>query len=133
MKACDEFIKFFEPLIVPESKEDWANDYGQFQLALDNWFNQDRQAYHKDVDAERNKEICRAAALRYHDPQETNLQRTFEAGFREGAAYADIHPYNSVIIEQNGVKKQVTLRELVDAYADKHKGEVTIELKGETE
>lgn len=129
MKACDEFIKYFEPLIVPESKDDWNNDYGQFQLALDNWFNHDHQAYHKGVDLARNKEICRAAALRYHDPQETNLQRTFEAGFREGAAYADLHPYDSITIEQNGVKKQVTLRELVDAYTDKHNGEVTIELK----
>lgn len=131
MNACNEFMAYFEPLIHPDNKTEWANDYGQFQHLLDNWFNQDRNAYQKGSDAARAKEICRAAALRYHDPMETNPQRCFEAGFREGAAYADLHPIDSVTIKQNGVIRQVPLRELMDAYAEKHNVEVTIELKGE--
>jgi len=93
MKACDDFMTYFEPLIHPDNKDDWSNDYGQFQYALDNWFNHDRQSYDKWSNADRAREISRAAALRYHDPHETNMQRTFEAGFREGAAYADLHPF----------------------------------------
>ena len=131
MNACNDFMAYFEPLILPEHKAEWANDYGQFQQLLDNWFNHDRDAYQKGSDAARAKEICRAAALRYHDPMEKNPQRCFEAGFREGAAYADLHPIDSVTIKQNGITRQVPLRELMDAYAEKHNVEVTIELKGE--
>lgn len=127
MKACDEFMRYFEPLIHPDNREDWNNDYFQLQYALDNWFNHDSNVrYQKDSEAERAKEICRAAALRYHDPYETNLQRTFEAGFREGAAYADLHPIDSITITDNGVKKQVTLKELAEAYTGK--SDIIVEL-----
>jgi len=126
MKACDDFMAYFEPLILPENKAEWANDYGQFQQLLDNWFRHDRDAYQKGSDAARAKEICRAAALRYHDPMEKNPQRCFEAGFREGAAYADLHPIDSVTIKQGDTVKQLPLRELMDAYAEKHNVEVTL-------
>lgn len=131
MNACNEFIKHFEPLITPDNRDDWNNNYGQFQYAMDNYFCKESDAYQKGSDAARAKEICRAAALRYHDPLEKNPQRNFEAGFREGAAYADLHPIDSVTIKQGDIVKQVPLRELMDAYAEKHNVEVTIELKGE--
>ena len=128
MKACDEFMAYFEPLIHPDNKQEWADTYGQFQYALDNWFRYgtDNVAYQKGSDAERAKEICRAAALRYHDPLETNLQRTFEAGFREGAAYADLHPLDSITIIDGGEKKRVTLKELAEAYTGK--SDIIVEL-----
>ena len=132
MKACDDFMRYFEPLIHPDNKEDWNNDYFQLQYALDNWFllgHGKDMAYKQGSDAERAKEICRAAALRYHDPMETNLQRTFEAGFREGAAYADLHPVDSITITEGGVTKQVTLKELVEAYTGK--SDIVIELKAQ--
>ena len=129
MKACDEFMSFFEPLIHPDNKQEWADNYFQFQYALDNWFKYGHGqavAYQKGSDAERAKEICRAAALRYHDPMETNLQRTFEAGFREGAAYADLHPIDSITILDGGEKKRVTLKELAEAYTGKK--DIVVEL-----
>jgi hypothetical protein len=124
--ACNAFTDYFEPLIHPDNKKEWADEYGQFQYALSNFLNKDRLPYQKGSDAERAKEICRAAALRYHDPMETNLQRTFEAGFREGAAYADLHPLDSITILDNGVKKRVTLKELAEAYTGK--SDIIVEL-----
>lgn len=131
MKACNEFIATFEPLINPDSRQEWNDGYGQFQLAMDNFFKPEH-AYDKHSDAERAKEISRAAALRYHDPMEKNPQRNFEEGFRLGAAYADLHPIGSVIITQNGVKQEVSIKELIDNYCDRHKGEIIIEMKGKT-
>ena len=124
--ACNTFTDYFEPLIHPDNRNEWADEYGQFQYALSNFLNKDRLPYRKDSDAERAKEICRAAALRYHDPMETNLQRTFEAGFREGAAYADLHPLDSITILDNGVKKRVSLKELAEAYTGK--SDIIVEL-----
>ena len=131
MIACNEFIEEFEPLINPDSKREWDDGYGQFQLAMDNYFKPEK-AYDKHSDAARAKEITRAAALRYHDPMEKNPQRNFEEGFRMGAAYADLHPIGSVTITQNGTSKEVSLKELIDCYCDKHQGEITIEMKGKT-
>lgn len=129
MIACNDFIVTFEPLINPDSKQEWNDGYGQFQMAMDNYFKPEK-AYDKHSDAERAREISRAAALRYHDPLEKNPQRNFEEGFRLGAAYADLHPIGTVTITQNGVSKDVSLKELIDYYTDKHKGEITIEMKG---
>lgn len=127
--ACNEFLQTFEPLINPDSKREWDDGYGQFQVAMDNYFKPE-QAYDKHSDAARAREITRAAALRYHDPFEKDPQRNFEEGFRLGAAYADLHPIGTVTITQNGVSKEVSLKELIDNYTDKHKGEITIEMKG---
>lgn len=91
--ACDKFIKDFEPLIDEDSKKEWCDGSGPFFEAMDNFFILDTDfQYDEKSDGERAKEIVRASWLRYADPYETNMRRIFMSGFRQGAAYADLHP-----------------------------------------
>lgn len=129
IRDCEAFLEYFEPLIQPEGKEVWARDYDHYRATMDAWFNQDPQVYQMFSSCDRAKEVCRAAGLRYCDPYETNPRRCFELGFREGAAYADLHPIGSVVIKQGDKEEEVSLTKLVAAYAKTDN--VTIELKGE--
>ena len=114
--ANERFVECFEKQINPVSKQEWQNGYFQFQEAMDNWFKRE-EAYKERGDGERTKEINRAAALRYHDPYEKNPQRCFEAGFREGAAYADLHPVGTITIRTNEGNIEVPIKEVVEFYA----------------
>lgn len=117
--ASQRFIDCFEKQINPVSKQEWISGYDQFQEAMDNWFKRE-EAYKERGDGERTKEINRAAALRYHDPYEKNPQRCFESGFREGAAYADLHPVGMVTIRTDEGNKDVPIKDIVEYYARAH-------------
>lgn len=117
--ANERFIKCFEKQINPESRDEWVHGYDQFQEAMDNYFKRE-EAYEERGEGKRAREIGRAAALRYHDPYEKNPQRCFEAGFREGAAYADLHPTGKIVMKTDEGDREVTIEEVVRHYVDSH-------------
>lgn len=118
IKDCEDFLETFEPLILPEFKETWAKDYEHFRTVMDGWMNKTDHSYKMFSNDERANEICRAGALRYHDPYETNTQRCFELGFREGAAYADMHPIGTIRLETNEGDKTVEIKDIVKFYIE---------------
>ena len=118
IKACEDFLSTFEPLILPEFKETWAKDYDRYRIVMDGWFNKTDRSYQMFTNNERANEICRAGALRYHDPYETNTQRCFELGFREGACYADMHPIGTIKLDTDEGEKEIEIKDIVRFYME---------------
>lgn len=118
IKDCEAFLNHFEPLILPEFKETWAKDYEHFRTVMDGWFNKTDKSYQMFTNSERANEICRAGALRYHDPYETNTQRCFELGFREGACYADMHPIGTIKLDTDEGEQTIDIKDIVKFYME---------------
>ena len=115
--ANERFIKTFEKQINPVSRQEWMLGYDQFQQAMDNYFTRESE-YEERGEGKRTREINRAAALRYHDPYEKNPQRNFEAGFRLGAAYADLPPTGTILMKTDEGEKAIPIEEVVKYYVD---------------
>ena len=118
IKACEDFLDTFEPLILPDFKESWAKEYDHYRTVMDGWFNKTDKSYQMFTNSERANEICRAGALRYHDPYETNAQRCFELGFREGACYADMHPIGTIKLDTDEGEKEIEIKDIVRFYME---------------
>lgn len=129
VSSCDRFLDTFSDKLDPSCKQEYLDSYSQFQIAMDNYFRNSEFAYKQYNGNERAMEVSRAAALRYHDPLDKNPQRNFEAGFRMGAAYADIHPVGYVELSIGGTRKRVEMKDLIDCYVEKHKDDLTFEAK----
>lgn len=118
IRDCEDFLGCFEPLIRQEYRETWIKDYEHYRTVMDNWFNKTDKSYKMFTNSDRANEICRAAALRYHDPYETNTQRCFELGFREGAAYADQHPIGTIKLDTDEGEKEIEIKDIVRFYME---------------
>lgn len=82
IRACDEFIKTFEDLIV-SNKDGYGYMTDMLYPCLDSWF--DTLVAQKDVAP--SSEVIRRAKLRYHDPfiaKVKECQESFEDGYEKG-------------------------------------------------
>lgn len=82
IRACDEFIKTFEDLIV-SNKDGYGHMTDMLYPCLDSWF--DTLVAQKDVAP--SSEVIRRAKLRYHDPfvaKVKECQNAFEDGYEKG-------------------------------------------------
>lgn len=83
IRACEEFIKTFEGLLVKDGMEAFGDMAETLFPCLDSWFEVTRRG----LDVNPPSEVRRRAKLRYHDPYVAKIkecQDSFEDGYEKG-------------------------------------------------